>query len=58
MKLTFERKDIEALLLEKAKAHGIDADTIEWDSYSSTRCATVSCKEPVKAETTTLQVAA
>lgn len=57
MKLQFDRKDIEALLIAKAKELGIEANTVEFDQYSSTRTATVYF-EASKAEPTTLQVAA
>lgn len=41
MKLEFDRKDIEALLIAKAAEHGLIANTVQWDGYTYSRTAIV-----------------
>lgn len=47
MKLVFDQKDIEQMLIEKAKAMGVDANDVKFDTnYSIFVGATVSFVKP------------
>lgn len=51
MKIEFERKDIEAMLLAKARELGLPANKVDWSSsyYSTTATVSIEVVEPAPA---------
>lgn len=49
MKLTFTKKDIEAMLIEKAQEMGLQLNKVEWVGYSYNQEAEVSFEAPAEA---------
>lgn len=50
MKLTFTKKDLEAMMLSKAQEMGLQVNKVEWTGYSYNQEAEVSFEAP-KADT-------